>query len=77
MGDIPERWRTWALRPLFFKSRSCLAASEAPPPAKVPDTGRVTRLLGLKANCPQRWISYDNAVKICRALDVDPVDVGV
>ena len=43
----------------------------------VPDTGRVTRLLGLKATQPQRSMSYENAVRFCRALDLDPVDVGV
>ena len=43
----------------------------------VPDTGRVTRVLGLKSGHPKRQVSYDNAVRLCRALHLDPVDVGV
>lgn len=43
----------------------------------VPDTGRVTRVLGLKSGQSKRHVSYDNAVRLCRALHLDPVDVGV
>lgn len=48
-----------------------------------PDYVRVRRALGLKrdnAGAPSRWrreIDYDTAVSMCRAMGVDPVDVGL
>lgn len=48
----------------------------------IPDTSRALRTLGLKREGASGYvrgdtISYDLGVKLCRALDLDPVDVGV
>lgn len=48
-----------------------------------PDTARLRRLLGISANGKggrryrQAGMSYDNAVRIASAADIDPVDVGL
>ncbi len=48
-----------------------------------PDTWRVSRMLGLVEGQDgygrryQEFMDYDNAVKICQAADIDPVDVGL
>jgi hypothetical protein len=54
------------------------------------DTSHLERLLGMRDPAPSRhngrryengrrteYLSYDFAVALCRALDMDPVDVGV
>ena len=41
------------------------------------DTGRVSRVLGIKGERPQQSVCYDTAVKLCRVLSMDPVDAGV
>jgi transcriptional regulator with XRE-family HTH domain len=45
----------------------------------VPDTTRIARMLGLtpEQGTFRSNISYDNACKLCRALHIDYVDVGV
>lgn len=43
----------------------------------IPDTGRVSAVLGMKAGSAKRTIAYDTAVRLCRALDMDPVDCGI
>ena len=45
--------------------------------SEVPDAGRAARALGLAPNHMQRTVSYDVAVLLCCALDLDPVDVGI
>lgn len=46
-------------------------------PEKIVDTGRVTRVLGLKATNPQRRVSYDLGVRLCSILGLDPFEAGV
>jgi len=43
----------------------------------VPDTGRVSRVLGLSATKGQATVSYLVAVELCEQLGLDPVDVGI
>ncbi len=43
----------------------------------IPDTGRVSRVLGLKAGAPQRSVAYEIGVRLCDVLQLDPVDCGV
>jgi hypothetical protein len=43
----------------------------------VGDAGKVNRVLGLKSSEPQTTMRYETGVALCRALDIDPVDVGV
>jgi hypothetical protein len=43
----------------------------------IPDTGRVSRVLGLKGTQPQRCMSYETGVRFCHVLDLDPIDAGV
>jgi hypothetical protein len=43
----------------------------------IPDTGRVSRVLGLKARAPQRSVAYDMGVRLCEVLQLDPIDCGV
>ena len=48
-------------------------------PGLVGDNSRVERVLGLR-ECPdpaRKRIRYDIAVHFARALDIDPVDIGV
>jgi hypothetical protein len=50
-----------------------------------PDTSRLMRTLGLSphygtkraSNRLQAFCSYDQAVRLCRALDMDPFEAGV
>lgn len=48
-----------------------------------PEGGRVTRHLGLRPyRCRDRWLLVEllappTAERLCRALDLDPVDVGL
>ena len=43
----------------------------------IPDTGRVSRILGLKSGAPQRSVAYEIGVRLCDVLQLDPVDCGV
>ncbi len=43
----------------------------------VPDTGRVSRVLGLKSVEPQKSVGYEIGVRLCEVLHLDPVDCGV
>lgn len=43
----------------------------------IPDTGRVSRVLGLKAVEPQKSVGYEIGVRLCEVLHIDPVDCGV
>ena len=48
-------------------------------PGLIGDKARVERVLGLR-ECPnpaRKLIRYDIAVHFARALDIDPVDIGV
>ena len=55
--------------PRSVRARGCLAP--------IPDTGRVTRILGLKASRPQKTVAYELGVRLCEMLQLDPVDCGV
>lgn len=44
---------------------------------RLPDTSRVSRILGLVPGRPKLYIRYSTATVLCRALDVDPVDLGL
>lgn len=50
-------------------------------PEGVADTTRVARLLGLKGQGKngeaRQRISHENAEKLCRALHLDPFEVGI
>ncbi len=43
----------------------------------IPDTGRVSRILGLKSGYPQKTVGYELGVRLCDVLKLDPVDCGV
>ena len=50
-----------------------------------PDTSRLERRLGLRGQrdgrtgkaARQRWVGYRTGVALCRAIDVDPVELGL
>jgi hypothetical protein len=51
-------------------------------PVQRPDSTRVARVLGLSKDgqikgTENKLVEYDNAAKLCRALDLWPVDVGI
>lgn len=49
-------------------------------PEGVPDTTRVARVLGIAPDHGGKHrvrISYENAVRFCRALHIDPFEAGV
>lgn len=49
-------------------------------PEGVPDTTRVARVLGILPDQSGKLrirISYENAARFCRALHIDPIDIGV
>jgi len=42
----------------------------------VPNMRRVSQILGV--GCPkQTTVTYDTALEVCKALDLDPVDMGL
>jgi hypothetical protein len=45
--------------------------------ARAPDTGRVSRVLGLTPAAEKRAIKYELAVAFCGALGLDPWEAGV
>jgi hypothetical protein len=48
---------------------------------QVPDVGRVSVMLGLKPDPkykrPHVTMRHDNALKLCEAMGLDPVDLGL
>jgi hypothetical protein len=52
-------------------------------PRQVPDSSRVSKVLGLRKydsrgkKIYRKKIHYETAVKLCRALNIDPIDVGL
>jgi hypothetical protein len=44
---------------------------------RVPDSGRINRVLGLKRSEPQHTIRYELGVALCEILGLDPIDAGV
>jgi predicted RNA methylase len=60
----------WVRRPpASMRARGCVDL--------IPDTGRVSRVLGLKAVEPQKSVGYEVDVRLCEVLQLDPVDCGV
>jgi hypothetical protein len=55
--------------PASMRARGCVEL--------IPDTGRVSRVLGLKAAYPQKTVGYELGVSLCQVLQLDPVDCGV
>jgi len=60
----------WVRRPpASMRARGCVDL--------IPDTGRVSRILGLKTAGPQKSVDYELGVRLCEVLQLDPVDCGV